>query len=62
VKPLVFPKHTKEQIQVIASDFEKVKGIPYVICAVDGSHVPIIAPNIDPASYYCRKGFYYVFL
>jgi hypothetical protein len=29
-----------------------------VIGAVDGSHIPIIAPNLDPVSYYYRKGFY----
>ncbi|HYP42886.1 MAG TPA: transposase family protein [Candidatus Nitrosocosmicus sp.] len=43
---------------MIASEFEEVQGISYVIGAVDGSHIPIIAPKIDPASYYCRKGFY----
>jgi hypothetical protein len=62
VKPLVFPKLTKERIQIIISDFEKVRDIPYIIGAVGGSHVPIIAPNIDPASYYCRKCFYYTLL
>jgi hypothetical protein len=58
VKPLVFSKLTKERIQIIASDFEKVRGIPYIIGVVDGNHVPIIAPNIDHASYNSRKGFY----
>ena len=58
VKPLVFPKFTKERIQNIALEFEKVRGIPYIIGVVDGSHVPIIALKIDPALYYCRKGFY----
>ena len=58
VKPLVFPPLTKEHIQIIASKFEKLRGIPYIIGVVDSNHVPIIAPKIDPASYYCRKGFY----
>jgi len=58
VKLLVFQKFTKEHIEFIASEFEKVGGIPYIISVVDGSHVPIIAPKIDLASYYCRKGFY----
>ena len=35
-----------------------MRGIPYIIGAVDGSYVPIIAPKIDPASYCCRKCFY----
>jgi hypothetical protein len=42
----------------IAAEFEELRGLPYVIGAVDGSHIPIIAPPIDPTSYYCRKSFY----
>lgn len=34
-----------------------VRDIPYIIGAVNGSHVPIIAPMIEPASYYCRNRF-----
>jgi hypothetical protein len=52
VKLLVFPKLTKEWIQIIAPDFEKMRDIPYIIGTVDGSYVPIIASKIDPASYY----------
>ena len=62
VEPLVFLKLTKERIQIMTSEFEKVRGISYIIGVVDGSHVPIIAPKIDPASYYCRKCFYSVLL
>ena len=58
VKPLVFSPLTKEHIQIIASKFEKVRDIPYIIGIVNGSHVPIIDPKIDPPSYYCRKYFY----
>jgi hypothetical protein len=32
--------------------------VPYIIGAVDGSHISIITPPIDPTSYYCRKSFY----
>ena len=32
-----------------------MKGIPYIIGVVDSSHVPIIAPKIDPASYYSQN-------
>ena len=35
-----------------------MRGIPYIIGVIDGSHVPIIAPKIDLVSYYCRKCFY----
>jgi hypothetical protein len=46
----------------ILAKFEEFRGIPYVIGSVDGSHITIIAPPIDPTSYYCRKGFYSAFL
>ena len=42
----------------IAAEFEALHGIPLIIGAIDGSHIPIIAPSNDPVSYYCRKGFY----
>lgn len=29
-----------------------------MIGTVDRSHIPIIAPPLDPTSYYCRKGYY----
>ena len=58
LKPLVFVKLTKQRIEAMASEFEEVRGIPYIIGAVDGSHIPIIALEVDLGSYYCRKGFY----
>jgi len=44
----------------IFAKFESLHGIPYILGATDGSHIPIIAPSINPASYYCRKGLYLV--
>ena len=58
LKPLVFVKLTRQRIEAMALEFEEVRGIPYIIGAVDGSHIPIIAPEVDPGFYYCRKGFY----
>jgi len=46
----------------IAAKFESLHGIPYILGAIDGSHISIIAPSIDCASHYCRKGFYSVLL
>ncbi len=37
----------------MANKFEKLQNIPYVFGVVYGSHVSIIAPPIDQASYYC---------
>jgi hypothetical protein len=58
LKPLVIEKQTASTLRRIAGEFEELRGIPYVIGAVDGSHIPIIAPPLDPTSYYCRKGYY----
>jgi hypothetical protein len=45
-----------------AEDFEGLHGIPYVVGAVDGSHIPVVAPRLHAADYYNRKGFYSVLL
>ena len=58
LKPLVFVKLTKQRIEAMASEFEELKGISYIIGAVDGSHIPITALEVDPGSYYYCKGFY----
>jgi hypothetical protein len=59
LKPLVIPKLTKTKIKEITTGFERLYEIPYILGAINGSHVPIIAPKVDPKSYYCWKGFYY---
>jgi hypothetical protein len=33
-------------------------GIPYILGAIHGSHIQIVAPKVDPKSYHYRKGFY----
>ena len=45
-----------------ASEFESLHGIPFVVGAVDGSHIPIVAPRFHAADYYNRKGFHSVLL
>ena len=62
MRPLVFPKPTLSRMKQITLEFESLHGIPYILGAIDGSHIPIIAPSIDHAPYYCRKGFYSVLL
>ena len=51
LKPLVIRKQTEETLRKIAADFEELHHIPYVMGAVDGSHIPIIAPKVDPTYY-----------
>jgi len=58
LKPLINEKQSIATLRRIATEFEELRGLPYVIGEVDGSHIPIIAPPLDPTSYYCRKGFY----
>jgi len=42
----------------MANESKEVQGICYVFGAIDGRHILIIAPPIDPTSYYCQNGFY----
>ena len=46
----------------IAIEFEALHQIPHIVGAVDGSHIPIVAPSIHAADYYNRKGFHSVLL
>jgi hypothetical protein len=58
LKPLVIPKLTRDKIKEIIVGFENLHGIPYILGAIDGNHIPIVAPKVDPKSHYCQKGFY----
>jgi hypothetical protein len=62
LKLLVIPKLTKNKIKEITTSFECLYEIPYIVGAIYGSLVPIIAPKVDPKSYYCHKGFYYILI
>jgi len=46
----------------ISQHFEAIHGIPYIAGAIDGSHIPIIAPIEHAPDYYCRKGFHSILL
>ena len=45
-----------------AHEFQDLHQIPYVVGAVDGSHIPIIAPRLHAADYYNCKGFHLLLL
>ena len=55
-----FPNPTR--FRVLAQEFEALYGIPYIIGAIDGSHIPILVPVIGGEDYYCRKSFHSVLL
>jgi hypothetical protein len=58
LKPLVIPKLTTNIFKEIIVGFESVHGIPYISGSIDGNHIPIVAPKVDPKSYYYRIFFY----
>jgi hypothetical protein len=39
-------KPTLAKIKIIATKFEALHGIPYIFGAIDGSHIPIITPQM----------------
>ena len=45
-----------------AQEFQNLHQIPYVVGAVDGSHIPIVAPKLHAPDYYNCKGFHSVLL
>jgi hypothetical protein len=59
---IVIEKLTSEKMKTISIEFEEIKCIPYVIGAINDFHIPIVASGKDTLEYYCRKGFYLVFL
>ncbi len=48
----------ENRLRVLANEFEKLHNIPYIIGAIDGSHIPVLAPVIGGEDYYCRKSFH----
>ena len=55
---IVWP--TQEQAQVIMDGFQNHRGLPGVRGAIDGSHIPIRAPQECPENYINRKNFHSV--
>jgi hypothetical protein len=43
--------------RILAPQFKALHGIPHVTGAIDGSHIPTLAPVIGGEDYYCRKAF-----
>ena len=51
-----------QELQSIVDGFESKWNFPQCIGAIDGSHIPIIAPKDNPLDYYNRKGYHSVIL
>ncbi len=55
LKPLVIPKLIRDKMKEIIIGFESLHAIPYILGAIDGSHIAIVAFEVNPKSYYCQK-------
>ena len=51
-----------ERAMEVVRGFEEVWGFPQCFGAIDGSHVPILAPHNSVTDYYNRKGCYLIVL
>ena len=56
-----FPKAEAETRQAIQK-FQDISHFPQVVEALDGSHIPIKAPNEEPNEYINRKSFHSIVL
>lgn len=47
-----------DELRDIINGFDELSNHPMVAGAVDGSHIPVLAPADQREEYYCHKGFY----
>ena len=56
---LVFIQTPDEsQFRILARRFEQLHDIPYVIGAINGSHILVLAPVVGREDYYYKKSFH----
>jgi len=62
----LLPKYVKipqgDRLKEVVDGFEVTKGFPQAVGAIDGTHIPIIRPEQNPADYYNRKGYYSILM
>lgn len=51
-----------DRLHSIRDGFQSKWGFPQCIGAIDGTHIPIIAPKEHPLDYYNRKGYHSVLM
>ena len=59
-KYIVLPRG--ERAMEVVRGFEEVWGFPQCFGAIDGSHIPILAPHNSATDYYNRKGYHSIVL
>ncbi|XP_013383945.1 protein ANTAGONIST OF LIKE HETEROCHROMATIN PROTEIN 1-like [Lingula anatina] len=57
---IVFPKG--EELRRVVESYKAKWGFPCAAGAIDGTHIPILAPSKNPNDYYNRKGWHSVIL
>lgn len=62
IAPQVIKWPALDTQQNLSIQFERKAGFPGVIGCIDGCHIPIQAPRVNPESYYNRKSFYSIVL
>ena len=59
-KCIEFPKGN--QLREVIEGYEKIWGFPMCAGAIDGTHIPILAPSESHAEYVNRKGYYSILM
>ena len=49
---------SESQFRLLAKEFEVLHGISYVVDAINGSYIPVLAPIYRGEEHYCRKSFH----
>lgn len=60
--PLHIKMPNSAEASHISQEFQKITGIPQIIGAIDGSHIPITAPMDGSKDFLNRKGFHSIIL
>jgi hypothetical protein len=53
LRPLEILKLNEDKSKEIIVSFESLQRNPYILGAIDDSHIPIVVLKVDPKSYYC---------
>ena len=53
---------SESQFRILALRFEQLHDIPYIIYAIDGSHIHILVMVVGGEDYYCKIFFYLVII
>lgn len=58
IQPIFVQTPSEPQFRVLASQSEKRHDAPYIIEAIEGSHIHVLALVMGEEDYYCRMSFH----